>query len=89
MKNRVTPEILCGQNEETGVLLPFMKEIFALDFSEKPDYKKLKFLLVQGILDQDLVPDEQYDWNWIQIFEAAKEKNIENNYPENHNFGGK
>lgn len=42
MKNRLSPEILCSQNEETQILAPFMKEIFALDFPEKPNYQRLK-----------------------------------------------
>ena len=63
-----------------------MKEIFALDFEEKPDYKKLRFLLVKALMERDLTPDHQYDWNWIKFYKAAKEKQVENNYPESHHF---
>lgn len=90
MKNSLTPEMLCRNNEDTQVLLPFMNEIFALHFEEVPDYKKLKFLLVQALKECDLVPDEQYDWNWTLFFKANEQNQVENDCKniENHNFSG-
>ena len=44
-------------------LIPFAKEIFNIGFKEKPNYKKLRFLLEKNLLDQNMVPNKQYDWN--------------------------
>ena len=58
LKNRLTPETMCRSSEEAQMLFPFMKKVFALDFKEKPDYKKLRFLLVQALQENDLELDE-------------------------------
>lgn len=40
----------------------FGEEIMKLSFEDKPDYSKLKFLLIKELLDLGSVPDKAYDW---------------------------
>lgn len=61
LKNLYTPEKLCD-SEETKILLPFIKNVFAIGFDEEPDYSKLNFCLLKALLDLDQVPSRQFDW---------------------------
>lgn len=40
-----------------------MKEIFSYRFNEEPNYEKLRFLLMQILLENDEMADNQLDWN--------------------------
>jgi hypothetical protein len=31
-------------------------------FDETPNYNKLKFLLTKSLIDQELMPNQDYDW---------------------------
>ena len=54
----MTPESLCCCSEEGMKLLPFFKAVYDLQFDEKPDYNKLKFLLIKALLDSNNTPDK-------------------------------
>lgn len=44
--------------------IPAANEIEKLEFEEKPDYNKIRFLFSKVLLDADKVPCEQnYDWS--------------------------
>ena len=43
--------------------MPFVQEIYSLRFDEEPNYNKLNFLLAKILMNANLVPDEQYEWN--------------------------
>ena len=58
----MTPELLC-ESQEAKILQPFIENIFNLEFDEAPDYDKLRFLLLKGILDLNETPSKEYDWN--------------------------
>jgi hypothetical protein len=58
----MNPELLC-ESPEAKILLPFIQEIFDLKFEETPDYDKLRFYLVKGILDLNETPNKDFDWN--------------------------
>ena len=62
MKNTLTPESLCCCSEEGMKLLPFFRIVFNLKFEEKPDYDKLKFMLIKTLLDSNQTPDKKFDW---------------------------
>ena len=34
-----------------------------LEFKEKPDYNKIKFQLLKVLLDMDICPKEEYNWD--------------------------
>lgn len=51
------------ESEEGQRLLPFVKEVFSLDFEDKPNYEKLRFHLVKTLLDINETPSTEYDWN--------------------------
>ena len=42
--------------------IQFAEEIFSTRFSERPDYKKLKFLLLKSLLDQNEAPEKNMQW---------------------------
>jgi hypothetical protein len=62
LKNILSPELLC-ESPEAKILQPFIQEIFNLGFEETPDYDKLRFYLVKGVLDLNETPNKEYDWN--------------------------
>ena len=49
--------------------LPFLKEVWGLKYDEKPNYNKLKFMLVSILLDLNEVPQMNLikDWNSIDV----------------------
>jgi hypothetical protein len=61
VKSKLTPENLCTGSAAT--LLPFVKEIFAYDFKEEPNYGKLKKMLTCVLLDKDIAPSLHFDWS--------------------------
>lgn len=44
-------------------MIPFAEEIFSIEFKEKPNYSKLRFLLERNLLESNEVPNKVYDWN--------------------------
>ena len=61
-KMETTPEQLC---KDAQFLLPFAKAVYKLGFDEKPNYNQLKFMFQKNLMDKDLVPDKEYDWERI------------------------
>ena len=57
-----TARSLC-EDMDCFLLYDFAQEIYSLEFKEKPDYAKLRFLLTKVLLDQDLAPSNKFDWN--------------------------
>ena len=66
LKNTLAPEAIC-ESEEGQRLLPFVKEIFALQFEERPNYDKLRFMLIKALLDINETPTKEYDWNPVEF----------------------
>lgn len=62
MKNTLSPESYCCCSEGGMKLLPFLRIVFSLKFEEKPDYDKLKFMLIKTLLDSNETPDKKFDW---------------------------
>ena len=44
-------------------LIPLAEYIYSLEFAEEPNYNKIKFLITKNLLDQNIVPNLNYDWN--------------------------
>jgi serine/threonine protein kinase len=63
-KLNMTPEDICP-SAESRELVPFIQEVYSLGFSEEPNYSKLNFLLVKILMNANVVPDNQYEWNKI------------------------
>ena len=57
----MTPEKLCV--EKASKLLQFATEVFSYEFSEEPNYTKLKFLLSKVLLDHSVIPNTNMDWS--------------------------
>ena len=65
IKDKLTPKLLCTGPSKS--LLSFVEEVFSYEFSEKPNYDKLRHLLKQVILNVDICPDQKYDWSKFKI----------------------
>lgn len=39
---------------------------YELDFKEKPDYERLKFMFRKILMDRDYLPDRKFDWSLRQ-----------------------
>jgi len=61
IKRAMTPEKLCTGDAKQ--LLPFAREIFNIEFTETPNYNKLKFMLVSLLLAHDMIPSLKFDWS--------------------------
>jgi hypothetical protein len=57
----MTPKLLCSG--EAQPLVPFASEVFKYTFEEQPDYSRLKFMLIQILLEQDITPNDKMDWS--------------------------
>ena len=62
LKNKLTPEQIC-ESEEAQRLLPFVKEIFSLEYEDKPNYDQLRLYLFNNLFDLNEIPTTEYDWN--------------------------
>jgi hypothetical protein len=61
LKRKHTPADLCAGHANR--LKAFVEACFGIQFTEDPDYPKLKHLLVKALLERDLVPNEVFDWS--------------------------
>ena len=64
-KMAMTPKDLCGNSHEESpahCLLKFTEEIFSYGFDTKPDYEKLRGLLVASLKQLGFQPNKIYDW---------------------------
>jgi casein kinase 1 len=61
-KLSMRPKDICPSFESQQIL-PFIQEIYSLRFDEEPNYNKLNFLLVKVLMNHNLVPDNEYEWN--------------------------
>jgi len=59
-KNQITSHEVCC--DQANFLINFAKNVLSLEFTEKPHYSKLKFYLVEALLDQGKAPNQRYDW---------------------------
>ena len=64
-------------------LSEFAKEIYGLEFKEKPNYRKLKFLLTKPLLEMNIVPSLQFDWNSEEFFDNLLFSSFRENDYEN------
>ena len=64
-KNELTPEELC-KSSRAAPFIDFVQKVFALGFSDKPDYDTLRNILVQILHDRKMQADGEYDWTPTQ-----------------------
>ena len=50
-------------NKKTMMLLPLVKYAYALNFDEKPDYERIKFMFRKILIKRDFLPDRIFDWS--------------------------
>jgi hypothetical protein len=55
IKEELTIDEYC-HSPDSKLLRPFIEEVWGLQYEEKPNYGKLKFLLVNILLSSDDVP---------------------------------
>lgn len=61
VKEVMTPELMCV--DESIHLYSFVKEIFAYEYKQVPDYAKLKHLLGCILLQKEIIPNLKFDWS--------------------------
>lgn len=54
----------------TKGLVEFVEYVFNLDFEEEPDYGKISFLLTKNLLDLNLTPSNDFDWNKVETIKT-------------------
>lgn len=69
LKNKMTPKQLC-ESPEALTFLPFLEEVFSYTFDQKPNYDKLKLMLLKCLEAEGKVVDNVYDWN--EEYEKSK-----------------
>lgn len=52
----------------------FVEDVFSLGYKDEPDYSKLKFRLVKVLLDNEWVPNHEFDWNRDRNIETSLNK---------------
>ena len=50
-------------NEQTKFLSPLLKYSYNLEYTQRPDYNYLRFMLKKILLDRDYIPDTSFDWS--------------------------
>lgn len=65
VKINLTPEQICTGSARG--LLPFAREIFSYEFYDKPDYSKLKHMLIKYLLAFNVTPNVKFDWSKFQL----------------------
>ena len=55
--------MLSPADVNTKFLYPLLKYSYKLDYEERPDYKKIKFILEKILLEKNYIPDAKFDWS--------------------------
>ena len=45
------------------MLVPFLTYAYELEFEDRPDYEKIKFLLRKILMDRDYAIETRFDWS--------------------------
>lgn len=61
-KNQLTPQALC-KSRRASPFLDFVMEVHCLAFDQQPDYNKLRFMLLQIMIENNLPLSNDYDWS--------------------------
>ena len=60
------------------MLLPVMRYAYDLEFDERPDYERIKFMLRKILIKRDFVPDRVFDWSLRSGMQFARINHNEN-----------
>ena len=47
---------------QTQIFLQFLSYSYSLEFEQRPDYNRLRFLLKKVLMNMDVVPNIHFDW---------------------------
>jgi hypothetical protein len=61
LKKKAKPKDVCANEAEC--FLPFTNLVFKLEFTEEPDYGKLKHSILGALLSKSKVPDNRFQWS--------------------------
>lgn len=61
-------------SEDLQSFIGVSEHIFSIKFEAEPDYSKIKFMFLQILLDRDLVPTKEFDWNQKFLNKERKRK---------------
>ena len=87
LKEELTIKDYC-YSPDSKLLKPFISEVMNLEYEEKPNYNKLKFLLVKILIDQDFFPrinqnplDDPHHFQDIDSLNVPDEKRNYKRFP--------
>lgn len=78
IKNRITADELCY--DRAKLILPFVTDIFGLGYYERPNYSKLKFMLVRALLCENQAPSVLFDWSKFRLPKHKSKASGSDNY---------
>ena len=85
----MTPKDLCGNCKEDSpahCLLEFTEEVFSYEFDTKPDYERLRSILIKSMHNLGFSPSKNYDWT-IKENHNDNEEYISNESGNSELFG--
>ena len=50
-------------NNQTKCFLPLLRYAYKLEFEERPDYRRIQFLMKKILLNRDFIPNNTFDWS--------------------------
>ena len=60
-KNKYKPKKFCTLYQ-CPFLIEYMEAVYDLQFDEKPDYSYLRFLFEKNLMNEEMIPDNKFDW---------------------------
>ena len=51
------------KSDDLKCFITVSEYIFSIQFDAEPNYSKIKFMFMQILLDRDMVPTKEFDWN--------------------------
>ncbi len=55
------PEDFC--DKRTSFLVEILTYAYSLEYDERPDYNRLKFMMKKIMLDREYIPNNRFDWS--------------------------
>lgn len=62
-KYKAKPEEFCSGN--SSHLIEILRYVYTIEFKERPDYEKIRFMLKRVLLDLNLSPQEAFEWRTV------------------------
>ena len=68
-RSNIDSQIFAAENRTKG-LVEFAAYVFNLQYDEEPNYNKISFLFMKNLLDLNLTPSNDFDWNKMETMQG-------------------